>query len=715
VVHTRRLWHHALPLVLAFLAVQVLAHADGAAIRPERGPTLILDSFETDKPAFSKWTRGKLTARLDAAATPARHGTRCLAVGLEPTGTTGRNSVVLTWTIARPHEWAKHSGLALWIRCDTPAPGITLSVAEATGAHYWRKLAPHPRRIGQWQLIKLPWKAWSWSWEAKADANKRLDVEAVSRLIMELRADAKERRAFALDGLGLYHEEPPYTGPTVALHAAREVKWRTIQAPGQDHRLALDVDRLPEGRHAEVHLLATDYWGTTRLDKTFAFTGAADGKKLSRSVVVANTGPSYIDLVATLRVDGRDVYRSTCAVACIAPMAPEDAEPNEHSIFGIWVGGGRRRIGASWSRTYCRGTDVKLVDGQYQFQDNPPGVYKPRRSEGLHYTFYFSKMPKWLSSKPDRPDFQKWKPRRWEDYDRLLQWVIRGAKDGGFKYYEVWNEPVPYAYWMGTLDDVVKLHEVTYKAIKKVQPDAVVLGPCPYTFKWDFLETYFTLGGGKWIDHVVVHAYGPPPDVEFAANIRRLRAMMRTHGLGDRGIFITEMGYPTPKYTEREQAQFLVRAYAYALSEGVRLLTWHMLWDWSPGGDPGHAILRHDHTPRPAYPAYATLTRMLENARFVAPVKLPKPTQRGFRFTRRGHRIAVLWDTGDRPTRYDLADDAAELRVVDLMGGERALHPIKGQRFSLTLTGDPIYAIARIPPAGGAAAPDPAQQRAVAP
>ena len=110
------------------------------------------------------------------------------------------------------------------------------------------------------------------------------------------------------------------------------------------------------------------------------------------------------------------------------------------------------------------------------------------------------------------------------------------------------------------------------------------------------------------------------------------------------------------------------------------------------------------------------MTRLLGNATFVGPVKLPEPTQRGFLFTRRGHRIYVLWDIGTKPTRFDLADDAIDLRVVDLVGGEEVLHPIKGQRYTLTLTADPLYAIAKIPaPAPKAGPPDPAEQRAVEP
>ena len=251
------------------------------------------------------------------------------------------------------------------------------------------------------------------------------------------------------------------------------------------------------------------------------------------------------------------------------------------------------------------------------------------------------------------------------------------------------------------MESVVKLHEVTYKAIKEVQPDAIVLGPCPFTFKWDFLEKFFELGGGKWIDQVVTHTYDSrPPDVNFPSNLRKLRALLKRHGLGDRDVYITEMGYSTPRVTEHQQAQYLVRSFAYARSQRVKVFLWHMLWDWQGVrdpqhyvGDPGHAIKRFDHSPRPAWVAYATMTRLLERAKYVGPVASLAPTQRGFEFRKRGQRIRVLWDTGDTPTKLMLREAAPEIVVADIVGRERVVRPGPDGAYELTLNGDPAYVV----------------------
>ena len=200
---------------------------------------------------------------------------------------------------------------------------------------------------------------------------------------------------------------------------------------------------------------------------------------------------------------------------------------------------------------------------------------------------------------------------------------------------------------------------------------------------------------------MVIHTYdSQPPDVNFPSNLRKLRQMLARFGLDDRDVYITEMGYGTPKHTEREQARNLVRSFVYALSEGVRVFIWHMLWDWqgvrAPQnyiGDAGHAILRFDKSPRPAYVAYATMTRMLEGAQYIGPVKGLSTTQRGFEFARRGEQTRVLWDTGDGPTSLRRQDPAEKLRLIDIVGGETELEAVGQAGFALTLTEDPIYVV----------------------
>ncbi|MBT3380155.1 MAG: hypothetical protein HN742_35665 [Lentisphaerae bacterium] len=663
-------------------------------IRESRTAEQIVDSFDSTPPLYRHRNRGKITPTLTPRTGYSRDGAQSLLITIPPTGEKGRNSLIMEWTLREPVDWTEWDGLSFWYQAqDEASPGFTADLTEADGAHYWRKAAPKPRMAGQWQLVELPFAHWSWSWEGPEDKNKHFDRNGLKRLKFEIRGHEAKSVVFALDGLGLYHAEPAYSGPTVSIGVDKG-GWR--RPPNSDYQLSVNVGDLQPGQTASIELKGVDYWGNAVLSRRIPATLPA-GAQAPQPVAIPlpGQGSNYVDLVATLSMDDKPLFRAERAAAWIRPQAPEDAGPNPDSIFGIWVGGGQWSIGAKWSRMYLRGSDVKLVDGQYVVHNGEPGVYAPKPDKRLNWTFYFSKMPKWLTSRPERADWYKWSPNNWDDYGEFVEFAVRGAYAGGVRHFEVWNEPVPYAYWMGPMESVVKLHEVTYKAAKRVAPDAVVLGPCPYSFVWGFLETYFELGGGKWIDQVVIHAYGGNPDLEFVAKLRKLREMLAKYDLGDRDIYITEKGFSTPQFSEHQQAHNLVKTYVYCLSERIRLLTWHMLWDYSPKGGPGHAILRHDHTPRPSYCAYTAMTSVLERAEYVGPVPGLAKSQRGFEFAKRGTTIRVLWGTSATPTQTVIRTPAETATRIDLMGGETHLTSSAPGRFTPQLTLDPIYLITR--------------------
>ena len=690
--HTRQPEKTRRIFLLPWLLTAAVSLAATGPIREYRTGEKILDSFDTPAPRYQRQTRGSIRPKLVSRTGYAKDGAKSLLVTIPPTGKKGRNSLILTWNLGEGADWRAWDGLSLWYQAqDEQSPGFTAILTEADGARYWYRISPKPRLAGTWQLLELPFQKWSWCWEGKEDANKHFDRDGLRQLSLEIRGSETKAVVFALDGIALYHAAPPYNGPRVSIRADRG-GWH--RPPGSTFKLTLSVSKLPPGEKASIHLEGKDYWGSVKLDRDVTMVAANDGSPPPPiSVTLSGRKPDIVDLTATLSMGGKALYRAERAAAWIRPLAPEDAGPNPNSIFGIWVGGGQWTIGAKWSRMYLRGGDVKLVDGRYVVRDGAPGVYAPKPDKRLQWTFYFSQMPRWLTSRPERADWQKWSPKNWDDYGKFVEFAVRGAYKAGVRHFEVWNEPVPYAYWMGPMESVVKLHEVTYKAVKRVAPDAVVLGPCPYSFVWSFLDKFFQLGGGAWIDQIVIHAYGGDPDVEFVANLRKLRALLGRYGLSDRDIYITEKGFSTPQFTEHQQAQNLVKTYVYCLSEHIRLLTWHMLWDYTPKGDPGYAILRHDQTPRPAYCAYAAMTRVLERAAYVGPVPGLTESQRGFAFHKRGKTIRVFWETASTPSPFVLACPAKDAEKIDLMGGETLLPATAPGRFALQLSRDPFYLI----------------------
>ncbi len=130
-------------------------------------PDKILDSFESDPPLYSTWTRGKATSKLTARIGYAKEGARSLLVELEPTGDKkGRHALNVVWRFDPPTDWSAYDGLIMWYQSqDGGSPGFTVSVTEEGGANYWQHVQPKPRLAGKWQVIELKHKAWQWSWE----------------------------------------------------------------------------------------------------------------------------------------------------------------------------------------------------------------------------------------------------------------------------------------------------------------------------------------------------------------------------------------------------------------------------------------------------------------------------------------------------------------------------------------------------------------------
>jgi hypothetical protein len=358
----------------------------------------------------------------------------------------------------------------------------------------------------------------------------------------------------------------------------------------------------------------------------------------------------------------------------------------------MWVGDVRYVVaqGARWYRTFCEPWQFE-PDGAGGFRYIGKGDFPPKALPFGPATpiCFFRGMSRWLTSRPDRVDYQKFPAKDWEEYARFVTWYV-GRMKPLIRHWEVWNEPVPYAYWMGTMEEMVRLHEVTYKAVKAADPEAIVMGPCPYSFLFDFLQKYFELGGGKWIDAVVIHAYtgGAPEPGELDLNLKKVRDLAARY-VGPRDLYITELGWDAGRVGQTAQAQYLVRSHIFAMEAGVKALVWHMYWDYKGDGDGGYAMLNHNQTPRPAFVAYCTLLRVLTGMTFSRRLTDLKDPVRAYEFVGDGRKVTVAWCwKGSQKARIPVAKDKAD--VVNIVG-ESTSTPAQAGAIELTLDENPVY------------------------
>jgi len=669
-----------LPVVLAC----VLLRASISVAQPERR---LIEPFEGPLAWEVQWT-GKAAGQVEVGAAGLSVQARFEAARERP----GHSRLTMTRMFDTPQDFSGFAGLQLRVRTVRPLEtSLWLYLIEDSGARYRCDTYAKLRAPGDWQTLQTRFASdFRWDFEGPQDPDQKLDLVRIAGLRLMISVPEGAAGSFVLDDLALYTVPPKPTsnliwvkwppGPLRLLRPGTKLPARvsvTVTAGKLDEKV----------QHPRLAWSARNAWRRRLADGVVDLRRAGEH---SAPVQVQFEAAGYAELDLRLLDGERELRRERFCLAALPLPDPQDATPRFDSIFGIWPGGYGTwiKLGAKWARTYCQPWDFEPDNGGYRYIRKDQGgrlvPFAPHLDPELNHICFFRGMPKWLSSRPDRADYKKFPPTDWEAYGRFVTHYVGLMKDR-LKVWEVWNEPVPYAYWMGSIEEVVKLHEVTYKAVKRAQPDSIVLGPCPYAMLFDFLEKFFELGGYQWIDAVVVHAYMPAPDPKFIEDLHRLKALMRRYG-PEKDIWITEVGWSTRRYTELQQAEYLVQTYVIGLSEGVHTIVWHMNWDYDDkllrGG---HGLLRHTHQPKPGLAAYATLIRQLEGAKFVEELKLPGATARGYAFSKRGRRIIVAWDRGKGS---DWQPEFGDFEAYDMMGG-----PLAPGENGIRLTSSPIYVL----------------------
>jgi len=123
------------------------------------------------------------------------------------------------------------------------------------------------------------------------------------------------------------------------------------------------------------------------------------------------------------------------------------------------------------------------------------------------------------------------------DTNHVREWVTR--MKGKVKYWEVINEP---NLSMGP-DRYVEIIKQVYPLVKSIDPEALVIGPDPCGINLGWIEGFYKLGGGKFIDALSVHDYEGDNNIDrFHWNwkLGELRKIMARYGDAEKPIWQTE-------------------------------------------------------------------------------------------------------------------------------------------------------------------------------
>jgi hypothetical protein len=291
-----------------------------------------------------------------------------------------------------------------------------------------------------------------------------------------------------------------------------------------------------------------------------------------------------------------------------------------------------------------------------------------------------------------------------EDYVRFLKVMIRRYHQE-VKQWEIWNEPNIF-FWDGPKDLYAQLLTKSYAAIKEIDPGAQVLGLSTAGIDQKFISRMLELQAP--FDILTIHPYRRHlKDLAFIEDLRKVSDQVKLPGGERRPVWLTEMGWAThtPHNTVRQdfatttlraQAELIARSYLCAIVSGVEPRTFW--YDFrNDGDDPIYfehqmGIVYNDFSPKPAYLAYATLTRVLRGKRLAGPVSAAqgvlafsfKPTAPGS-----GETIAIWSPQADALLELPIAAE----RVTRINGiGEQSELQVRAGKVSVDLKkGAPVY------------------------
>ena len=262
-------------------------------------------------------------------------------------------------------------------------------------------------------------------------------------------------------------------------------------------------------------------------------------------------------------------------------------------------------------------------------------------------------------------------------------------------YYQMTWEPAIPVLFGGTPAHLVQYFQVAYSAIHQADAKAMVMGPTVFPVDPVPMQQLWSAGLAKYLDAVSFHPYVkyPPEEHGLITGIRtqmQLATAAKGHSMP---FFGTEHGYSSGVHgsyaagNELKQALADMRSTIILLGEGFKVdFAFYIAdyyaqsansttqdyfgyyWNLNPAINFGTDKI----APKPAAPAYAAMTYMLDGSTSIGPLTNLSGTQVGYHFTRSGKNILALWDYTANTT-MGVPVTAATAKLCDWVGNCRTV------------------------------------------
>ncbi len=380
-------------------------------------------------------------------------------------------------------------------------------------------------------------------------------------------------------------------------------------------------------------------------------------------------------------------------------------------------------MGARWVRLhdfgdFCHWRVVEPEKGTFVWRD---AEIDDLRNRGFMILANLGHPPLWAGRPhPKDQDHGSWTsapPRdsaEWENYVFKTVEHFRGR----IRHWEIWNEPCWQGFFSGTPEEYAELLKVAYRAIKRADPEAVVIGGCFSSHAADWSRRVLAQDSLDFMDVLSYHVYWSPAVTEPATpgepafieqEVAHFVELMNAHGQR-KPIYMTEGGLRCPPFaswlpkegfsrgaafgstadaqrplTGLDAACGLVRGMVQMQSAGVTNICYYytggtrgaMPW-FSTMANGYYVLMDYDGRPKPTMMAYSALEQQLDGATPFGHRERNRLT--AHLFSKGSGSIAVVWSQEQRGLAV------ADATVLDLMGNE-ITEPV-------LQPGEPVYVVA---------------------
>lgn len=637
--------------------------------------------------------RASVRPALDRERTP----DAALAVLFEFVGKDGLEYVAVAPDLAIPDE-ATHVGV--WARCEGRGGSLRVRIVDASGECHQRNFERIEDEDWHVYVTSIERSPHAWG----GDGNKRLDrpLRLWSIVLDKPEHGYAGEGVLTLDELQLMRERQV---PEDLLEiSVPEGHFGNLFAPGE--RVAFRIRRGPDAPGAQVRVAwrLQDFWG----------------EELSAGRFVAEDEPHVLETTADrwgyfvylldLIADG-ELLETLEARFGVLPERESLADVAT-SAFGVCTHYHREhwslasmpmmvRAGIKYLRDEVPWSHVEREKGTIEFP--------PRKDEYINRAVELGIEPL-LILDYGNPHYDEGNyPTSEEAIGGFARYCYETARHfrGRIRYFEIWNE------WtigcgMGDRpgnepENYPPLLAAAAEAVRRANPDAVVIGiGGEHSLHGrEHIATMFEGGALQHMDAVSVHSYRyprSPEETDLAAELLAIGRLIAGHG-GDQPIWVSEIGWPTHLGSsgspEPKQARMIVRSIVEMLATGiVDRVFWYDFKDDALNrriNEHSFGIVRHEHfhcAVKPAYLAYAVLSRMLSGADFAGEMQIGTQA-RAYRFQRPGEGdVVVAWTTEKEPVRATVQWEIDG--CLDIMGNRR--DPQRTDHGTvLELTEDPVY------------------------